>query len=55
MDEDGVLDIDDPAVPADIREHAARFRVNVRFVGLDGRDFYLFDAEGELVDAGYLR
>ncbi len=55
MDDDEVLDIDDPRVPVEIREHAARFRTPVRFVGLDGVDFYLFAEDGELVDAGYLK
>ena len=55
MDDDDVFDIDDPCVPIEIREQAARFRTPVRYVGLDGADFYLFAEDGELVDIGYLK
>lgn len=54
MDDESILDIDDPQVPVAILEHAARFRVEVRHVVLDGPDFYLFAEDGELVDLGYL-
>lgn len=55
MDDDDVLDINDPCVPIEIREQAARFRTPVCYVGLDGADFYLFAEDGELVDMGYLK
>ncbi len=50
-----LLDIDDPEVPPPIRAHAAMFQTKVSHVALEGNEFYLFDAKGELVDMGYLR
>lgn len=49
-DEDVFCSIDDPLVPEVIREHAARFKTPVCFVGFYGPDIVLFAEDGELID-----
>jgi len=50
-----VLDIDDPAVPEEIREFGRRFRNPARYVIHLGWDEYLlYGADGELLDMVFL-
>lgn len=51
---DAVVPIDDPRVPAWVREHGRRFRQPAAYVEcLDADEYALFASDGELIDLIY--
>ncbi len=55
-DTDELLDIDDPRIPFEIREHGLRFRPPAQFVDdLGGGEYALYSADGELLDLVVLK
>lgn len=49
------LDLHDPRVPDEVREHAASFRDPVRYVVRCGPDILLLTEDGEVIDICALR
>lgn len=50
VDDEEILDIDDPRVAEAVRVHAARFRDPVRHVAICGNDIVLLAENGDVVD-----
>lgn len=56
LEDDELIDIDDPVVPEEIRAHGARFKNPARYVADLGNDEYvLYAQDGELLDMVYLK
>ncbi|GHT96083.1 hypothetical protein AGMMS49545_20220 [Betaproteobacteria bacterium] len=49
-EDEELIPIEDPRVPLELREHAARFRTPVRYITFCGADIVLFAADGEVID-----
>lgn len=47
---DELMLIDDPRIPEEIREHAARFETPVTYAAWGGTDWVLFAEDGEVID-----
>ena len=55
VDDEELLDIDDPRVADVVRAHAARFRDPVRNVAICGADIVLLGENGDVIDICALR
>ncbi len=55
-DDEGILDVNDPAVPEIVRDHGRRFRNPAKYVVPLGNDEYvLFGEDGEVLDGVWLK
>lgn len=50
-DEDELISLDDPRIPEEVRVIAKEFGDEVCWVGIVGREYWLLDAYGELIEA----
>ena len=49
-EDEELIPIEDPRIPLELREHAARFRTPVRYVIFCGADIVLCAEDGEVID-----
>lgn len=49
------MQLHDPRLPVEVREHAMQFARRTMMVVKDGREYYLFDADEELIDICWLK
>ncbi|PJJ97810.1 hypothetical protein CO615_07055 [Lysobacteraceae bacterium NML75-0749] len=48
--EEAVYSIDDPIIPDEVRAFASEFIEEVCWVAIEGREYWLLDADFELID-----